>query len=29
VWAGAASNEALINLERLEEEEGHIAHLRS
>jgi len=29
VWAGQASNEALINVERLEEEEGHIAHIRS
>ena len=29
VWSGAASNEVLINVERLEEEEGHIAHIRS
>ncbi len=29
VWAGAASNEALINVERLEEEDGHIAYIRS
>jgi hypothetical protein len=29
VWAGALSNEALINVERLEEEAGHIAHIRS
>jgi RNA polymerase sigma-70 factor (ECF subfamily) len=29
VWAGAPSNEALINVERLEEEAGHIAHIRS
>src|SRR5262249_29628539 len=29
VWAGAAANEVLINVERLEEEEGHIAHIRS
>jgi hypothetical protein len=29
VWAGALSKEALINVERLEEEAGHIAHIRS
>jgi hypothetical protein len=29
VWAGAASNEALINVERIEEEDRHIAHIRS
>jgi hypothetical protein len=29
VWAGAAPTEVLINLERLEEEDGHIAHIRS
>jgi RNA polymerase sigma-70 factor, ECF subfamily len=29
VWAGAPSNEALINVERLEEEDGHIAYIRS
>lgn len=29
VWAGALSNEALINVERLGEEAGHIAHIRS
>jgi hypothetical protein len=28
VWAGALSNEALINVERLEEEAGHIAHIQ-
>ena len=28
VWAGAVSKEALINVERLEEEAGHIAHIR-
>jgi RNA polymerase sigma-70 factor, ECF subfamily len=28
-WAGAASNEALINVERIEEEDRHIAHIRS
>jgi len=27
--AGAASNEALINVERLEEEHGHLASMRS
>ena len=29
VWAGAVSKETLINVERLEEEAGHIAHIRS
>jgi RNA polymerase sigma-70 factor (ECF subfamily) len=29
VWAGAASNEALINVERIEEQDQHIAHIRS
>ena len=29
VWAGAPSNEALINVERLEEEDGHVAYIRS
>ena len=29
VWGGAPSNEALINVERLEEEDGHIAYIRS
>ena len=29
VWAGAACSEALINVERLEEEDGHIAYIRS
>jgi RNA polymerase sigma-70 factor, ECF subfamily len=29
VWAGPPSNEVLINVERVEEEEGHIAHIRS
>lgn len=29
MWAGAASSEVLINVERLEEEDGHIAHIRS
>ena len=29
VWAGPSSKEVLINVERVEEEEGHIAHIRS
>ncbi|HKN01067.1 MAG TPA: RNA polymerase sigma factor [Candidatus Binataceae bacterium] len=29
VWAGPAPKEVLINVERVEEEEGHIAHIRS
>ena len=29
VWAGAVSHEVLINVERLEEEAGHVAHIRS
>ena len=29
VWAGPPSNEVLINVERVEEEDGHIAHIRS
>ena len=29
VWAGAPSDEALVNVERLEEEDGHIAYIRS
>jgi RNA polymerase sigma-70 factor, ECF subfamily len=29
VWGGVVSNEVLINVERLEEEAGHIAHIRS
>ena len=29
VWAGPASKEVLINVERVEEEEGHVAHIRS
>ena len=28
VWAGAACGEVLINVERLEEHDGHIAHIR-
>jgi len=29
VWAGAPSDEALVNVERLEEEDGHVAYIRS
>jgi RNA polymerase sigma-70 factor (ECF subfamily) len=29
VWAGLPSSEVLINVERVEEEKGHIAHIRS
>jgi RNA polymerase sigma-70 factor (ECF subfamily) len=29
VWAGPRSKEVLINVERVEEEQGHIAHIRS
>jgi hypothetical protein len=29
VWAGPPSHEVLINVERIEQAEGHIAHIRS
>jgi RNA polymerase sigma-70 factor (ECF subfamily) len=29
VWAGPPSNEVLINVERVEEDDGHLAHIRS